>query len=189
MKTRIDPTWGFGIFIIVFTVGCNLFMSYMVLTDNPKPMTIAGKIFIMIILLSMQLFFLKEQFDFRKDYFSMVLIDGKGIQASLCGKTWFKADWHEINDVGEFTGDNASYTIPRIYFSKVPLEINETHYKRGHPYNASLQGNGMFMVINPKIRAEILKYISEDQIKQCGRYKDGKKQPDLWGSKRLTRNK
>ena len=116
-----------------------------------------------------------------KDYFSFITITENGVNVTLFGYSWFRADWSEIKYIGEFNKWNQKDLRYFIYFSLVPVTVDKRIFKYGTPSSASMNymtvfiniNTDIFMNVKQKYHAEILKYVEEDRIVQHGRYDGG----------------
>ena len=106
-----------------------------------------------------------------KAYFSTIIITANGVDVRFLRRSWFKASWDEIKQIGAFSVDysfNVRWGMACIYFSKVPITIDESIFRFGTPCSSVTDYQTVFLDAyhETKLYAEILKYIDEEQIIQ-----------------------
>ena len=107
-----------------------------------------------------------------KDYYSFIIISENGIDVTLLGRSWFQANWSEINYIGTFTKHMGRGVYEFIYFSKVPVIVDKKIIKWGSPSSIAMNYMTVFMQYDrPEVLDEILKYVCEDSIVQHGEYR------------------
>ena len=101
-----------------------------------------------------------------KDYFSFITITENGVTVTFLGRPWFEATWSEIEYIGEFDLNCDKHSMECMYLSKLQVP-NDLSIIRGEtPSSAEMVFMTVFIDLSsrPKLRAELMKYIREEQI-------------------------
>ena len=104
----------------------------------------------------------------RKDFISTMTIASDGISVRCYGKPWFTAYWGELY-MGEYMRPYRFGGEALMYFSKKPVEYRDLQdyaYRLGN--NHKSKGDIVFLVLSPKSKQEILKYVESKDIIQHG---------------------
>ena len=169
MRLKVFPAgyWIQLLTLLTFVICC--FLLAFAQPDIVSNIEILG----LIILCILMLFYLLYVFIRRRDYFSYVTLTQNGISVDFMGREWFQADWETIRYVGEFRMQYLGIEFQArgwFYLSQEPITLNKTTLKFSVPHNDSINGKGVFISDSPKIRSEILKYVSEGIIEKRGYY-------------------
>ena len=104
----------------------------------------------------------------RRDFISTMTIASDGISVRCYGKPWFAAYWEELY-MGEYIRPYRFGGETLMYFSKKPVEYRDLQdyaYRLGN--NHKSKGDIVFLLLSPKSKQEILKYVDSKDIIQHG---------------------
>ncbi len=145
MKFKLYPDgfWFEVIFVLPFVVLVVCVILALTYRLGMAESVLAWVVFSVVLSLHLAFLFVR-----RKDYFSCISIDEKGLSARLFGKQWFCADWSEVKFIGRMRRTHIKGFQECLYFAKKPVCLKELKKRKLFglvPAGRVLEGDGLFV--------------------------------------------